>query len=140
MKMITVQLQEALDQINAKDPKAAKQLHESKGSVEQKLTACQALLNGTRTAPAWRESATDKLVHEIRESSPAFRLVIEKHNGVMDNSFAGRSSAGTGDDTSKLLVETAMRAFNMTEAQAKVFAGVEGDSDLVKAIKEGGGR
>jgi hypothetical protein len=144
MKSVAVQLEEMLDKIGLKDPGAAKKIQEATLTVEAKLAAATALLEGTNATPKWRESGVDKLVEEIREASLFFptvpKRVIKKHNGVLENHYPGKPSAGTGDDSKVLLKEAAMRNFNLTEAEAKIFAEIDGPSFTELIMKEGGGQ
>jgi hypothetical protein len=121
MKVLSQQLIEALDKVSAKGPQAAKRIHEQSCALELKLQACQALLAGTEAAPKWRESAADKLVTEIRESWPAFRPTIVKHNGRLDNIEAAPSGKHTITEVQKKLI-VGFKAMGLSEAEARVAA------------------
>lgn len=132
MKSIELRLQEALDKLSEKDAKAAKKIHERGCTVEAKLAATEALLEGKATVPAWRATEADKLVEEIRESSNVFRPVVRKHNGVLENAPAWYQQVdGKKDDGTKLkLAETARKVFGLTEAESRVFAGLDNPASL----------
>lgn len=134
MKSIQQQLIEALDDVAKKDKQVAQRIHEQTTSIESKLATARALLDGAESAPDWRATGVDKIVREIRESSSAFRPTIRKHNGALDNARSS-GKAHESVDPMKLAVAKAARGLGLTEAEAKVFAGLDEDP-LIKMLKE----
>jgi len=134
MKSLEVQLVEVLDRLSEKDAKAARKIHESKLSLEAKLNAVQTLLTGGATAAAWRESDADKLIVEIRESSPAFRAAVTKNNGAAFNHGGAVNEAHA---TLAKLAEAAL-GLGLSIKEARVFAGLDdaNDAQTVQAILE----